>query len=202
MENVYPSRPVLYVLKWRKTAKKQKINKFLSKEFGTSKRGKKSFFFPHKFFKEKYFDRDGIHLNQDGNRCFYNSIKKLFGLVLKIEFRDTYILGQNVCSDSNVQHEQIISPLQRNYEGGHIVLIWVFLLILFILKQPCSGCNSFILWYRLRYLVCRCITIRCFVMDHYDLHIRFQGQIIEFREFSYPGCKSFILWYKLMIFDM
>ena len=56
--------------------KKQKINKFLSKEFGTSKRGKKSFFFPHKFFKEKYFDRDGIHLNQDGNRCFYNSIKK------------------------------------------------------------------------------------------------------------------------------
>ena len=48
--------------------KKQKINKFLSKEFGTSKRGKKSFFFPHKFFKEKYFDRDGIHLNQDGNR--------------------------------------------------------------------------------------------------------------------------------------
>ena len=65
--------------------KKQKINKFLSKEFGTSKRGKKSFFFPHKFFKEKYFDRDGIHLNQDGNRCFYNSIKKLFGLVLTIE---------------------------------------------------------------------------------------------------------------------
>jgi lysophospholipase L1-like esterase len=56
--------------------KKQKTNKFLSKEFGTSKRGKKSFFFPHKFFKEKYFDRDGIHLNQDGNRCFYNSIKK------------------------------------------------------------------------------------------------------------------------------
>ena len=56
--------------------KKQKINKFLFKEFGTSKRWKKSFFFPHKFFKEKYFDRDGIHLNQDGNRCFYNSIKK------------------------------------------------------------------------------------------------------------------------------
>ena len=88
-------------------------------------------------------------------------------------FRDTYILGQNVCPDSNVQHEQIISPLQRNYEGGHIVLIWVFLLILFILKQPCSGCNSFILWYRLRYLICRCITIRCFAMDHYHLHVTF-----------------------------
>jgi lysophospholipase L1-like esterase len=56
--------------------KKQKINKFLSKEFGTSKRGKKSFFFPNKFFKEKYFNRDGIHLNHDGNRCFYNSIEK------------------------------------------------------------------------------------------------------------------------------
>ena len=35
-----------------------------------------SFFFPHKFFKEKYFDRDGIHLNQDGNRWFYNNIKQ------------------------------------------------------------------------------------------------------------------------------
>ena len=56
--------------------KKQKINKFVSKEFSTSKRGKTSFFFPHKFFKEKYFARDGIHLNQDGNRCFYNNIKK------------------------------------------------------------------------------------------------------------------------------
>jgi hypothetical protein len=56
--------------------KKQKIKKFISKEFGTSKRGRKSFFFPHKLFKEKNFDRIGIHLNQDGNRCFYNSIEK------------------------------------------------------------------------------------------------------------------------------
>jgi hypothetical protein len=35
---------------------------------------------------------------------------------------DTYLLGQIACPDSNVQHEQLISPLQRRNEGRHIVL--------------------------------------------------------------------------------
>jgi hypothetical protein len=41
-------------------------------------------------------------------------------------FRDTYILWKDVCSDLNIQHEKIISPLQRMNEGRHIVLIGLF----------------------------------------------------------------------------
>ena len=31
------------------------------------------------------------------------------------------MIGQNACLDLNVQHEQIISPLQRKNEWRHIV---------------------------------------------------------------------------------
>ena len=56
------------------------------------------------------------------------------------------MLRPNVFPDLNVEYEQIISPLQRKNEERHIVLVGLFLLlILFVLKQPCSGCNSFIL---------------------------------------------------------
>ena len=99
-------------------------------------------------------------------------------------FGDTYILGQNVCSDLNIQHEQIISPLQGRNEGRHIVLIGLFLLlILFILKQSCSGCNSFILWYRLM-IFGMCVyyyKMACRVSSRpsFDLDLRFQGAIID-----------------------
>jgi hypothetical protein len=57
-----------------------------------------------------------------------------------VSFRDTYILRQNGFPDLNVHYDQIMSPLQRKNEGGHIVLVGLFLhLILFVLKQPCSG---------------------------------------------------------------
>lgn len=62
--------------------KKKRVNKFLLKEFGAFEQGKKVFFFSHKFFKEKHFDRDGVHLNDDGNRCFYHSIFSALRLVL------------------------------------------------------------------------------------------------------------------------
>lgn len=62
--------------------KKKRVNKFLLKEFGGFEQGKKVFFFTHKFFKEKRFDRDGVHFNDDGNRCFYHSIFAALRLVL------------------------------------------------------------------------------------------------------------------------
>jgi hypothetical protein len=101
-------------------------------------------------------------------------------------FGDTYILGQNVCPDLNIQHEQIISPLQGRNEGRHIVLIGLFLLlILFILKQSCSGCNSFILWYKLVIFDLKVYyhKMACHVSSRpsFDLDFRSQGEIIDFR---------------------
>lgn len=62
--------------------KKKRVNKFLLKEFGAFEQGKKVFFFSHTFFKEKHFDRDGVHLNDNGNRCLYHSIFSALRLVL------------------------------------------------------------------------------------------------------------------------
>uniref|UniRef100_A0A8W8P554 Uncharacterized protein n=1 Tax=Magallana gigas TaxID=29159 RepID=A0A8W8P554_MAGGI len=41
--------------------------------------GKKVFFFSHKFFKEKHFDRDGVHLNDDGNSVSITAFFQPFG---------------------------------------------------------------------------------------------------------------------------
>jgi hypothetical protein len=117
------------------------------------------------------------------------------------------ILRQNVFTDLNVQDEQIISPFQRMNKGTHIVLVGLFLLlILFVLKQHCSGCNSFTLWYKLMIFGMQVYYHKMLYhgssWPSHDLDLRSQGQIIEFREFSYPGCNSFILWYRLMIFGI
>ena len=40
--------------------KKKRVNKFLLRKFGAFEQGKKVFFFSHRFFKEKYFHRDGF----------------------------------------------------------------------------------------------------------------------------------------------
>ena len=121
-------------------------------------------------------------------------------------FRNTYIVRQNACPDLNVQHEQIISPLRRRNEGRHIVLIRLFLLlILFILKQPCSGCNSFILWYRLMifgmYVYYHKMLCHGSSWPSHHLDLISPGQIIEFRELSYLGCNFFTFWNGLMIFS-
>ena len=62
--------------------KKRKINRFLCKEFGGFEPGKKVFFFTHKFFKGNLFDDDGVHLNDSGNRRFFNSIQSALRLIL------------------------------------------------------------------------------------------------------------------------
>jgi lysophospholipase L1-like esterase len=54
--------------------KRKQVNKYLFKEFGAFKRGKKVFFFSHRFFKDWYLGRDGVHLNNSGNGCFFHSI--------------------------------------------------------------------------------------------------------------------------------
>jgi hypothetical protein len=123
-------------------------------------------------------------------------------------FRDTCILRQNVFPDLNVQYEQIISPLQRRNEERHIVLVGLFLLLkLFVLKQPCSGCNSFILWsYRLKifgmWVYYHKMLYHGSSRPSHVLDLISQGQIIEFRELSYPGCTFFIFWHGLMMFGM
>ncbi|XP_078315393.1 uncharacterized protein LOC144619896 [Crassostrea virginica] len=62
--------------------KKKRVNKFLLKKFGASEQGKKVFFFTHKFFKKEYFDNDGVHLNDHGNKRFFQSILSALQLAL------------------------------------------------------------------------------------------------------------------------
>ena len=62
--------------------KKKRVNKFLLRKFGAFEQGKTVFFFSHRFFKEKYFHRDGVHLNNSGNRRFFHSILSALRLTL------------------------------------------------------------------------------------------------------------------------
>ena len=62
--------------------RKRKINLFLSRRYGAYRRGKRVFFFTHSFFRDRYFERDGVHLNDRGNRMFFYSIRTALQLAL------------------------------------------------------------------------------------------------------------------------
>ena len=70
-------------------------------------------------------------------------------------------------------------------------------------KTLFRGCNSFTLWYRLMifgmWVYYHKMLYHGSSRPSHDLDLRSQGQIIEFREFSYPGCNflsfDIDLWY-------